>query len=48
MNLSGEAESVLQVEIMVELAEEADKERITSVQPKILDAVNRLYCEPKP
>lgn len=42
VNLSGEAESVLQVEIMVELAEEADKEKITSVQPKILDVVNRL------
>ncbi|WP_297572482.1 flagellar basal body-associated protein FliL [uncultured Deefgea sp.] len=42
VNLSGEAESVLQVEIMVELAEEADKERIIAVQPKILDAVNRL------
>ncbi|MBM5572821.1 MULTISPECIES: flagellar basal body-associated FliL family protein [Deefgea] len=42
VNLSGEADSVLQVEIMVELAEEADKEKITSVQPKILDVVNRL------
>ena len=42
VNLSGEAESVLQVEIMVELATEADKEKITAVQPKILDAVNRL------
>ncbi|WP_051534704.1 flagellar basal body-associated FliL family protein [Deefgea rivuli] len=42
VNLSGEAESVLQVEIMVELAEEADKEKVTAVQPKILDAVNRL------
>ncbi len=42
VNLSGEAESVLQVEIMVELAEEADKEKIIAVQPKILDAVNRL------
>ncbi|MGL6039861.1 MAG: flagellar basal body-associated FliL family protein [Deefgea sp.] len=42
VNLSGEAESVLQVEIMVELAEAEDKARIKAVQPKILDAVNRL------
>nr|WP_314899906.1 flagellar basal body-associated FliL family protein [uncultured Deefgea sp.] len=42
VNLSGEAESVLQVEIMVELADAADKEKIKAVQPKILDAVNRL------
>jgi flagellar FliL protein len=42
VNLSGEAESVLQVEIMVELAAEHDKDAITAVQPKILDAVNRL------
>ena len=42
VNLSGEAESVLQVEIMVELAEEADKNKITDLNPKVLDAVNRL------
>jgi flagellar FliL protein len=42
VNLSGEAESVLQVEIMVELAEEADKVKLTDFQPKVLDAVNRL------
>ncbi|WP_373976253.1 flagellar basal body-associated FliL family protein [Chitinibacter sp. SCUT-21] len=42
VNLSGETESVLQVEIMVELAEEHDKERLKSIQPKALDAVNRL------
>ncbi|WP_157315226.1 flagellar basal body-associated FliL family protein [Chitinibacter sp. GC72] len=42
VNLAGDTESVLQVEIMVELAEDADKERLKSVQPKVLDAVNRL------
>jgi flagellar FliL protein len=42
VNLSGEAESVLQVEIMVELADATDKDKIKAVQPKILDAVNRL------
>ncbi|QLI80717.1 flagellar basal body-associated FliL family protein [Chitinibacter fontanus] len=42
VNLAGDTESVLQVEIMVELAEEHDKERLKGIQPKALDAVNRL------
>lgn len=42
VNLAGDTESVLQVEIMVELAGDSDKQRLKDYQPKVLDAVNRL------
>ncbi|WP_410497435.1 flagellar basal body-associated protein FliL [Chitinibacter sp. S2-10] len=42
VNLSGEPEAVLQVEIMVELADEEEKAKLKQVQPRVLDAVNRL------
>jgi flagellar FliL protein len=42
VNLAGDSESVLQAEIMVELSDEHEKEKLTSLQPKVLDAVNRL------
>ncbi|WP_051258836.1 flagellar basal body-associated FliL family protein [Chitinibacter tainanensis] len=42
VNLAGDTGAVLQVQIMVELAEEADKQRLKDFQPKVLDAVGRL------
>ncbi|QLG86790.1 flagellar basal body-associated FliL family protein [Chitinibacter bivalviorum] len=42
VNLAGETESVLQAEIMVELSDEHEKEKLKGLQPKVLDAVNRL------
>jgi flagellar FliL protein len=42
VNLAGDTESVLQVEIMVELAEAGDKDKLKALQPKALDVVNRL------
>lgn len=42
VNLTGKIESVIQVDIMVQLAKESDKEKIEAVQPKILHSVNRI------
>lgn len=42
VNLSGEADSVLQVEIFVELADEHEKEKLKNFQPKIQGAVIKL------
>ncbi|WP_043649119.1 flagellar basal body-associated FliL family protein [Chitinilyticum litopenaei] len=42
VNLSGEGDSVLQVEIFVELADETDKQRLKEMQPKVQSAVIRL------
>ncbi|WP_051279568.1 flagellar basal body-associated FliL family protein [Chitinilyticum aquatile] len=42
VNLTGEADSVLQVEIFVELADEQQKEKLKNFQPKIQGAVIKL------